>query len=59
VRVDVVRGYVTPEAAAADYAVVVQYAGDKHDLVRLDRHWELDATATRELRQARRDGASV
>ena len=53
VRRDVVAGYVTPEAAARDYGVVVRYTGKPDALVRLSEDYVIDAEAT----AARRNGA--
>ena len=47
---DVVAGYVTTEAAAKDYGVVVRFTGGPSDLVRLPGEWVIDEAATRELR---------
>ncbi|MDR7481997.1 MAG: hydantoinase B/oxoprolinase family protein [Armatimonadota bacterium] len=50
---DVVYGYVTPEAAARDYGVVVRFTGQPDELVRLPEQWEIDAAATAALRARR------
>lgn len=50
VRRDVVAGYVTTEAAARDYGVVVRYTGRPSDLVRLSDKWVIDEDATRTRR---------
>ncbi len=51
VRQDVIGGYVTPEAAAREYGVVVRYTGGPEDLVRLPEQWVIDDTATAALRK--------
>ena len=51
VRRDVVAGYVSPEAAARDYGVVVRYTGQPDALVRLAEDFAIDAQATAALRQ--------
>jgi N-methylhydantoinase B len=53
VRRDVVAGYVTPEAAARDYGVVVRYTGRPNALVRLADDYQLDLEGTRALRNER------
>jgi N-methylhydantoinase B len=53
VRRDVVGGYVSPEAAARDYGVVVRYTGRPDTLVRLADDYVLDTEATHALRAAR------
>lgn len=53
VRQDVIAGYMTPEAAARDYGVVVRFTGDEQEWVRLPEQWVIDETATAELRQKR------
>ncbi|MDE0213852.1 MAG: hydantoinase B/oxoprolinase family protein, partial [Deltaproteobacteria bacterium] len=50
VRADVVYGYITPEAAARDYGVVVRFTGRDDENVRLPEQWVIDEAATRELR---------
>ena len=50
VRADVVYGYITPEAAARDYGVVVRFTGRDDEKVRLPEQWIIDEAATRELR---------
>ena len=49
---DVVEGYISIDAAARDYGVLVRFLGAPHSLVRLPEHYEVDWTAT----QARRHG---
>lgn len=51
VRQDVIYGYVTPEAAAKEYGVVVRYIGRQDELVRLPEQYVIDEEATRKLRQ--------
>lgn len=51
VRQDVIAGYVTPDAAAREYGVVVRYTGDAADLVRLPEQWVIDEAATAALRR--------
>jgi N-methylhydantoinase B len=51
VRQDVIAGYITPEAASADYGVVVRFSGSEDELVRLPEQWVIDEAATRELRR--------
>ena len=53
VRWDVVEGYVSPEAAAKEYGVVVRFTGNGDELVRLPEQWVVDAAATAALRQRR------
>ena len=53
VRWDVVEGYVSPEAAAKEYGVVVRFTGNGDELVRLPEQWVVDAAATAALRQCR------
>jgi N-methylhydantoinase B len=53
VRRDVIAGYVTAEAAARDYGVVVRFTGKDDELVRLPKQWVIDAAATAALRQRR------
>src|SRR5713226_6349465 len=52
---DVVAGYVTPEAAARDYGVVIRFAGNPEELVRMPEQWVIDEAATVELRQRIKD----
>ena len=47
---DVVKGYVSVEAAAREYGVVVVYTGGEDRLVRLPEHYAIDEEATRLLR---------
>ncbi len=47
---DVINGYVSIEAAARDYGVVVSYLGDADRLVRLPEHYAIDWAATRAIR---------
>jgi N-methylhydantoinase B len=42
VRWDVIEGYITAEAAAREYGVVVRYTGDPADLVKLPERWIID-----------------
>lgn len=51
---DVVSGYVSVEAAAHDYGVVVRYLGVAGQLVRLPEHYAIDEQATRKLRSVSR-----
>jgi len=51
VRQDVIAGYVTPEAAASDYGVVVRFTGREDEMVRMPDQWVIDEAATRELRR--------
>ena len=53
VRQDVIAGYVTREAAAQEYGVVVRFTGRDDELVRLPEQWVIDEAATKRLR---RDG---
>ena len=53
VRQDVIAGYVSPEAAARDYGVVVRFTGNHDDLVRLPDEWAIDEEATAALRRTR------
>jgi N-methylhydantoinase B len=54
VRQDVILGYVTPEAAARDYGVVVRFTGREDELVRLPEQWVIDDAATQALRTGAR-----
>jgi N-methylhydantoinase B len=47
---DVVNGYVSIEAAAREYGVVVRYLGEDDRLVRLPEHYAIDWDATRSIR---------
>jgi N-methylhydantoinase B len=51
---DVIEGYVTPEAAARDYGVVVRFTGDRKEMVRLPEQWVIDKASTETLRRSRR-----
>ena len=53
---DVVAGYVTREAAARDYGVVIRFTGHEEELVRLPEQWMIDEAATAELRERTKDG---
>ncbi len=55
---DVVEGYVSIEAAARDYGVVVRYLGEPDQLVRLPEHYAIDWEATAELRGRREHAPS-
>jgi N-methylhydantoinase B len=48
---DVVNGYVSIEAAARDYGVVVDYLGGAERLVRLPEHYAIDWDATERRRR--------
>lgn len=48
---DVVAGYVTAEAAARDYGVVIRFTGKPEELVRLPEQWLIDDEATAGLRE--------
>jgi N-methylhydantoinase B len=50
---DVVNGYVSIEAAASDYGVVLNYLGGGDRLVRLPEHYAIDWDATSTLRSNR------
>ena len=50
---DVVNGYVSSEAAASDYGVVLYYLGGADWLVRLPEHYAIDWDATWSLRSNR------
>ena len=50
VRLDVVAGYVTAEAAARDYGVAVRFTGNDDELVRLPEQWAIDEDRTKKLR---------
>lgn len=50
---DVINGYVSIEAAARDYKVVVRYLGEAGRLVRLPEHYTIDWSATEHLRGSR------
>lgn len=47
---DVIEGYVSPEAAAKDYGVVVRYTGNAEALVKLAEDWIIDREKTNRLR---------
>ncbi len=47
---DVVKGFVSLDAAARDYGVAVRYLGTPGQLVRLPEHFAIDESATRRLR---------
>ena len=53
IREDVIAGYISPEAAAADYGVVVRFMGGADEMVRLPEQWIIDETRTREIRGIR------
>ncbi len=53
VRQDIIAGYVTSEAAASEYGVVVRFTGRPDELVRLPGQWVIDEDATRALRARR------
>ena len=53
VREDVIAGYISPEAAAADDGVVVRFMGGADEMVRLPEQWIIDETATRKIRGIR------
>ncbi|MGH7774141.1 MAG: hydantoinase B/oxoprolinase family protein [Candidatus Binatia bacterium] len=57
VRQDVIASYVTPEAAAREYGVVVRFTGREDELVRLPEQWVIDEAATKNLRSSRPRGA--
>ena len=46
VLADVVNGYVSLEAAARDYGVVIEYLGTRDQLVRLPEDYRIDQRAT-------------
>ena len=48
---DVIDGYVTLDAAAGVYGVVIKYTGQADALVRMPDDYELDLAATKALRQ--------
>lgn len=50
VRQDVILGYVTPDAAASAYGVVVNFTGGDDERVRLPEQWIIDEAATEKLR---------
>jgi N-methylhydantoinase B len=49
---DVVYGYLSMEAAARDYGVVIRYLGQSDQLVRLPEHYALDLPETERRRRA-------
>ena len=53
IREDVIAGYISPEAAATDYGVVVRFIGGTDEQVRLPEQWIIDETATRKIRGIR------
>lgn len=50
---DVINGYVSLEAAARDYGVVIHYHGGEERLVRLPKHYAIDWAATEQCRTDR------
>lgn len=52
VLADVVDGYVSMEAAKADYGVVVEFVADADSLVRLPADYQLNSAETKKLRVA-------
>jgi N-methylhydantoinase B len=50
---DVVKGYVSLEAAARDYGVVIRYLGTSGQLVRLPEHFAIDEPSTQKARAHR------
>jgi len=53
---DVVSGYVSLEAAERDYGVVIRYLGTEKQIVRMPKHYEIDAEATAQRRQQQAQG---
>jgi N-methylhydantoinase B len=49
---DVLNGYVSIEAAARDYGVVIRSSRRADEQISLERHFSVDASATAELRRA-------
>jgi N-methylhydantoinase B len=47
---DVVNGYISIDAAAKEYGVVVRFLGTAEQLVRLPEHYAIDEPATEQLR---------
>ena len=54
---DVINGYVSLDAAAREYGVVIHYLGSQDQLVQLPELYALDEDATASLRAAKRDGS--
>jgi N-methylhydantoinase B len=52
---DVVNGYVSLDAAAREYGVVIRYLGSQDQLVRLPKLYMLDEAATASLRATKRN----
>jgi N-methylhydantoinase B len=50
---DVLYGYVSPEGAARDYGVAVEYTGRPDALVRMPGDYRIDRAATERLRAGR------
>jgi N-methylhydantoinase B len=50
VRQDVIAGYVSPEAAARDYGVMVRFMGKNNELARMPEQWLIDEAETKRLR---------
>jgi len=50
VRRDVIAGYISPDAAARDYGVVVRFTGKDDELVRQPDQWIIDQAETKRLR---------
>ncbi len=48
---DVIEGYITMEEAERSYGVAVRYVGKPDALVKLPKHWQLDAAKTLALRK--------
>jgi len=55
---DVVDGYVSIEAAAREYGVVVTYVGEPDAVVRTPDTYTLDLDGTNSLRNVGRNGSS-
>ncbi|HEY3304510.1 MAG TPA: hydantoinase B/oxoprolinase family protein [Candidatus Binatia bacterium] len=55
VRQDVIAGYVTVEAAARDYGVVIRFTGRDDELVRLPEQWVIDVEETAKVRKKMKD----
>lgn len=54
---DVINGYVSLDAAAREYGVVIHYLGSQDQLVQLPDLYARDEAATASLRAAKRDGS--
>lgn len=54
VRWDVIEGYISPEAAATLYGVIVRFTGKEQELVKLPEQWVVEKQGTEKLRNEMR-----